>query len=275
MGTVEENKDDKYIASDLKKETDQERLSGMELTWDGVTTRHMKSLGVTSGWKCLDVGAGYGSITHWLARQVAPDGKVVATDIRTDLHRQADETVEIRQHDILKDELEPEYYNLVHCRALLQHLPEPEKALSNMASAVKPGGWLLIEEFDNTATPSYDSTNSSADFLYKFMDKAAEIMMRMGPVNPGFGRNVRSLIEKLSLQEIGNEGTSDITRGGEPWAQFIKMSYQTSRMRLEERLTGEDKKILEDMDKVYDILDNPSVYFMSSTLCSAWGKKPK
>ena len=272
---IEENKDDKYIASDLKKEADQERLSGMELTWDGVTTRHMKSLGVTSGWRCLDVGAGYGSITHWLSQQVAPDGVIVATDIRPDLHRQTDKTVEIRQHDILKDELEQNRYDLVHCRALLQHLPDPEKALSNMVSAVRPGGWLLIEEFDNTAGPSYDPTNISADFLYKFMHKSAEIMMRMGPVNPCFGRKVRSLIDNLNLTEVGNEGTSVITRGGEPWAQFIKMSYQTSRVRLENRLTGNDKQILDDMDKVYDILENPSVHFMSSTLCSAWGRKPK
>jgi SAM-dependent methyltransferase len=56
--------------------------------------------------------------------------------------------VEVRRHDIRRDLLETGHYDLVHCRALLMHLAEPERALARMAAALRPGGWLLVEEGD-------------------------------------------------------------------------------------------------------------------------------
>ena len=35
------------------------------------------------GWRCLEFGAGGGSIAAWLCDRVAPDGAVVATDLDT------------------------------------------------------------------------------------------------------------------------------------------------------------------------------------------------
>jgi ubiquinone/menaquinone biosynthesis C-methylase UbiE len=38
---------------------------------------------VQPGWRCLEVGAGRGSMAVWLAEQVGPTGHVVATDVDT------------------------------------------------------------------------------------------------------------------------------------------------------------------------------------------------
>jgi SAM-dependent methyltransferase len=54
--------------------------------------------------------------------------------------------VEVRRHDIRADPLEPALYDLVHCRALLCHLPDPARALGVMAAVVQPSGWLLVED---------------------------------------------------------------------------------------------------------------------------------
>jgi chemotaxis methyl-accepting protein methylase len=72
----------------------------------------------------------------------------VATDL--DLQRLGDlpGQVEVRRHDITRDELESAAYDLVHCRFVLQHLAEPVVALDKMAAAVAPGGWLVVEEGD-------------------------------------------------------------------------------------------------------------------------------
>ena len=35
------------------------------------------------GWRCLEIGAGRGSMATWLAERVGPAGQVVATDIDT------------------------------------------------------------------------------------------------------------------------------------------------------------------------------------------------
>ncbi|UCC17926.1 MAG: methyltransferase domain-containing protein, partial [Dehalococcoidales bacterium] len=207
---------------------------------------------------------------------VGAQGKVVITDIRPELHRKTGENTEIRRHNILTDELERDYYNLVHCRSVLVHLDKPEKALTNMAKAVKPGGWLLIEELDNLTLPSFDSNNPDADIYYRFLNKAGQIQIRLRYIDVEFGSNVRRLVDQLSFEDIGSEGITMIVRGGEPWAQFEVMTYQALADRLKNELTEEEKKLLEEsMEKTINLLENPSFYHVSYPLFSAWGRKPK
>ncbi|MEV7285058.1 hypothetical protein AB0O01_10950 [Streptomyces sp. NPDC093252] len=48
---------------------------------DGATARAPARLEPRRGMRCLEVGAGGGSIARWLAGRVAPGGSVLATDI--------------------------------------------------------------------------------------------------------------------------------------------------------------------------------------------------
>jgi tRNA A58 N-methylase Trm61 len=61
-----------------------DRLRAAEELLDDGTTRLLARLGVGAGWRCLEVGAGGGSIARWLANAVGPDGKVIATDVEVD-----------------------------------------------------------------------------------------------------------------------------------------------------------------------------------------------
>lgn len=263
----------KYIAAELSVRADQERLSYLEQTMDPTTIRHLEALSVGAGWTCLEVGAGYGSITCWLAEKVGATGNVVATDIRPDLHRPASETIELRRHDILNDELEKDHYELVHCRALLQHLREPELAVSRMAEAVKPGGWLLIEEIDNSACPASDGSDPFADTFYKFRQDCQELTRTRGILDPEFGRRLRPLLDGLQFEAVGSEGVNWIVRGGEPLARFTQMAYQTG-LHLVSEYTPAEVRIRESLNDIERLLGDPSFYYVSGTLFSAWGRKP-
>jgi tRNA A58 N-methylase Trm61 len=79
----------------------------LEAVLDPVTTRHLETIGVTEGWKCLEAGAGAGSVAQWLSTRVGSTGNVVAADIDTRLlKRLSFPNLEIRQHDIVNDDLE-------------------------------------------------------------------------------------------------------------------------------------------------------------------------
>ena len=95
------------------------RLALIERVYDPATTSRLEQLGVGAAWRCLDVGAGGGSIARWLRDRVGPDGSVVAVDLDT---RFFETGIEARRLDILADELERDAYDLVHCRCLLHHL---------------------------------------------------------------------------------------------------------------------------------------------------------
>src|SRR5262249_9995586 len=115
-----------YFARDSPDGFERERLGLLTRLTDPIPTRRLLRLGVGAGWDCLDVGAGDGSVARWLADRVGPQGRVVATDldprflIGLDLHN-----LEVRRHDLVRDDLEAGGYDLVHCRFVLMHLPDP------------------------------------------------------------------------------------------------------------------------------------------------------
>jgi len=269
---TEEKSDREYVFGKMRLQADRERLGLQEQTWDQFTIRHLESLGIAPGWTCLNVGAGYGSITAWMAGRVGPTGRVVATDIRPELHRDVGGHVEIRKHDIITDEIEKDHYDLVFGRMLLQHLKEPDKALSKMADAVKPGGWLLIEEIDNFTMPRIDSKDPRAGYFYEAGFKYFEMFQRIG-FDFQFGRRVRSLLDGLAFAEVHGEGNYPLSRGGEPWARALSDAIRLVVDALINSRLVEEVEARKVRDEYQRLLDDPSFYFVCAPLCSAWGRK--
>ena len=67
------------LAARGRQEAEDERLALLERIFDPLS-RQRRSL-VQPGWRCLEVGAGRGSMAVWLAERVGDRGHVVATDI--------------------------------------------------------------------------------------------------------------------------------------------------------------------------------------------------
>ena len=61
----------------------------------------------------------------------------------------------VQQMDVRTGELRANTYDLVTCRALLHQIAEYAPAvLEQMAAALKPGGWLLVQEPDFHLAPT-------------------------------------------------------------------------------------------------------------------------
>lgn len=96
---------------------ERERLAFREAVLDPGTIRHLEVLAVADGWRCLEVGAGGGSIAEWLCQRVGQAGGVVATDLKTKfLEAIGEPNLEVRRHNIATDELEEASFDLVHTR---------------------------------------------------------------------------------------------------------------------------------------------------------------
>lgn len=115
------------------------RLRSLEDWLDPGTIRHLRARGVGAGWRCLEVGAGAGSIARWLSGTVGSGGEVLATDIDTRfLTGLSESNLRVRCHDITADGLPAASFDLVHCRLVLAHLPGREAVLRKLAAAL-PG----------------------------------------------------------------------------------------------------------------------------------------
>jgi SAM-dependent methyltransferase len=110
---------------------------------DSGTFRRIMGLGPLAGARCLEVGAGGGSVAGWLAARGA---QVLATDLNP-RHLRTDEGYEIRRHDVVTQPVPDGPWDLIHARLLLAHLPQRVEVLHRLAAALAPGGALLVEEW--------------------------------------------------------------------------------------------------------------------------------
>ncbi|MCU1661524.1 MAG: hypothetical protein JWR58_1589 [Pseudonocardia sp.] len=140
--------DSTYLFDNAAVEAGQ-RFDALAALFNPTTFRHLDELGLDRGWRCWEVGAGGPTVPNWLAGRVGPTGSVLATDINTSwVSKQLDPDVEVRLHDVMQDDAPSGQFDLVHARLVLSHLPDRREALIRMIGSLRPGGWLVIEDFD-------------------------------------------------------------------------------------------------------------------------------
>lgn len=142
-----------YLLENRKTEAAQ-RFAALSALFDPGTFRQFDACGMAAGWRCWEVGSGGSALVRAIAARVGGEGHVLATDIDASWTREAAASnVEVRQHDVALDAPPGEGFDLVHARLVLVHVPERERALRNMVAALKPGGWLVIEDADPALQP--------------------------------------------------------------------------------------------------------------------------
>ena len=147
-------------------------------------------LGVASGWRCADVGAGSGDVSIALAKIVGKSGRIYSVDIdplaRDEVASRAatfSQVVAITQAG--EDLLLPEPVDLAFCRFLLMHVHDQAAVIRRMALATKPGGFVVMQE-PITSAGRIDGTAFSME----------------GALYPDIGALLPSLIRQAGLELI-------------------------------------------------------------------------
>jgi SAM-dependent methyltransferase len=196
---------------------ERDRLAAQGAQWDPFTFRVLEDVGVDDGWRCLEIGAGTGSVASWLVDRTGTRGHVVATDIEP---RWLDDvrapTLEVRRHDVERDDIERGEYDLVHARLVLEHLPLRHVVLDRLVAALRPGGWLVIEDYD-TATISVAHPHCEA--WSKVVRAVIEVMEARG-ADLGWGRRLPAALHGHPLADVEARGTVLVLRSDEFAAMF-------------------------------------------------------
>ncbi len=157
-----------YIFDNAAEAETAERFASLDALYNFRTFRFLETTGIGPGWHCLEVGGGSGSVAAWMADRVGPSGNVLVTDIdprcMEGLAYRRPAHMELRRHDIGTDPLPEQAFDLIHARLVLQHVPQRQQALARLVAALRPRGWLVIEEFDggiiDRAIPTADATDA-------------------------------------------------------------------------------------------------------------------
>ena len=245
---------------------EQSRLGGLEQGLDPGTIRHLEALAVGPGWRCWEVGAGGGSIAAWLCQRVGDDGHVFATDLDTTLlKRLSYPNLAVRRHDIVADEVpEASPFDLVHARWLLHWIAEPREALGRMVTAVRPGGWLLVEE---------------PDWVTLFHACPSEIVSKVvtllwgtegATVDAAYGRRLFDDVRALGLLDVESLGRVEMIGGGRPLSTHLSLSMAKSAAPAVE--SGAIRA--EDLEEALARVNDPAFATMSAITMAVWGRRP-
>jgi SAM-dependent methyltransferase len=243
------------------EEQERARLGLLEEFCDPITARMLNEIGVGDGWRCLDVGAGSGSVTKLLAQRVGATGSVLAIDLDTRLLQSlASDRVEVRQHDLLLDPLPEAAFDLVHARHLLMHLPSRLDALERMLSAVRQGGFLALGDVTMADVELCGRDQRWERVWSSFLDALVQTGW-----DARYGDRLIGDLESLGLVGVRAERVRSYERGGSLFARLLSGTIN----RLRERMDAST----ENVEAALKLLADPATAFRTWTLITAWGQR--
>jgi SAM-dependent methyltransferase len=253
---------------DHQWEKERLRLAALERAFDPCSQRSILAIDAQRGWRCLEVGGGGGSMAEWLCRVIAPDGVVVATDLETGfLEAIGAPNLEVRQHDIVNDPLEEGGFDLVHSRAVLDHLPERDAVLGRLLRALRPGGWLTLDGADFSSVHAVGIPTRDALFFDESFAKVIQVSRGIG-MDPAYGRRLGSLFREAGLVNVVNEGTVVEWAHDDPLALFFSMTFERLRPAVVEQ------GVLSTLEhgRLVAMMTSPGFHAISNTVFTARGQ---
>lgn len=241
------------------------RLELLQSFLDPPTQRRLRGLGVGPGWQCLELGAGRGSVARWLAQQVGPTGRVLATDIDTRfLEPLAGGSLEVRKHNLLEDELPAGAFDLIHTRLLLMHLPARESIVPRLLTALKPGGRVLFEEHD-----AFPVRALAAGAYRQVWEPFLRVIAGAGTAS-FWARELPSRLQQHGLTGVQAEVQSFLFPGGSEQAEFWAVTWNQVRERILQASVRQ-----QDLDQAIAELEDPKRWFPGPAMVACTGQRPE
>ena len=243
-----------------------ERIDYGALAYDEASRARLRALGVGPGWRCLDVGAGTGTISRWLADEVGVD-EVLAVDrdprfVRT----HPGGRLRTMTADITDPALDPGRFDLVHCRFVLMHLPQHAQVLARLAEWVAPGGWLVVGDAVDLTTAHC----AHAAYRRTMAAMWQALRARIGTDVTWVTRYPR-LLHELGLADVGAEVLLPPLTVEAPVTAFWKTTWLSMR----DALVAAGGLEPGELDQALDYLASPALADLSPGMITAWGRRPR
>ena len=200
------------------------RMTLLELMRNEGTFALLEQLGIGPGMHCLDIGAGLGGVARWMKERVGSTGAVYALDKNTRfLQSPQASSLLVVEEDFTSEEtaLPKNYFDLIHIRNTLMHLPNKPAMIKKMTGLLKPGGVLVVEDMgifngdyqlSDLKTPEAAWKKEAGDYLALEKKQQNVISLRL-PESP-----------LVSTSRINTGAGKNTGRSGS-WRQYCRTIY--------------------------------------------------
>jgi len=169
------------------------------------------------GLAVLDVGCGTGAITRGIAEAVAPGGRVVGVDVSEALivaarrEHGAVPGLAFELHDVYRLPFR-DAFDVVTAARVLQWLARPADAITAMSRAARPGGRVLVLDFNHDKLALEPAPPAAARaFLAAFLRWRAEAGM-----DNAMADHLADLFARAGLRDVVVSPQHEVARRGEP-----------------------------------------------------------
>jgi hypothetical protein len=153
---------------------------------------------------------------------------------------------------------------------VLVHVPERTNALSTMISALKPGGWLLVEEADPGLQPLACPDEWGAEQQLANKLKAAfRSLMAERSVDLAFGRKLPRLLRSAGLVDVQSDAYFPI--GGPACNELERATV----VQIRDRLISSGLATEDEIEQHLSNVATGQLDVATSPMVSAKGRKPQ
>jgi SAM-dependent methyltransferase len=197
-------------------------------------------------------------------RSLSPFSRLVrfAADLDTRLLQDiAAPNIEVRQLDLVSDQLPRGEFDFIHTRMVLMHIPAREQVLGRLRAALRPGGTVMIEEQDGFPVLA------NAAGAYREAWLAFIRVCRAAGVDPDWTRDLPLRRHRHALVDVSAEVDVPLFRGGSDHARFWSLTWQQVQSSL--AAIGEPAHVI---DRGRAELDDEQRWFHGPAMVTAWGR---
>ncbi len=168
---------DSYVMGRTSEEY--QRLRQQAKVWEPSTMQILQRIGLREGMSCLDVGCGPGEAMRLMGEAVGGLGHVTGLDVDGKLRHEMLEVLKATAESNFSfiegnieaiDEVAGQPFDLTFARIVLLHVQDPVSVLRKMYSFTKPGGYIVIQDYDFRTMDVYPKPESYAEYENVFFE---------------------------------------------------------------------------------------------------------
>jgi SAM-dependent methyltransferase len=243
-----------------------ERLRLMSVILDPTSIYHLEQIPLGDDAICLEIGAGNGSLSQWLAGRLGAKAEVIATDIAPELMDGIEGgNLKVRGLDVVKEPLPERSYDLIILRALLHHLPQRMEVMAKMAGALKPGGWVFVQEPDFYPTMVVEPEDQ-AQLWRDFLAWAGK-----HNIDYFVGRKVAPRLQQLGIENLSALAQTALYPGGSDFAEWWRLGLgEVADLMLKEGATTKER-----LDHFFELCCDPTYWTATIAFTATTGQRPR
>lgn len=228
--------------------------------------------GIELGMSVADLGCGTGMISQLLAELVGPTGDVTGVDFsgaQIEQARTLSKLTNVRfiEASATDTGLPRATFDLVYCRFLFIHLPDPEAALREMRALLKPSGILVCEDGDLTS-----GSSEPPSALQEFSNLFGALGPKWG-VDYTIGRRLYHLVQAADFSQVEITMNQPVFAHGEN-KRLMELSVAEAGPSFVAAGLITKEQLDETVAEMRRLGEDPTVLAILPRMSQVWARKP-